>query len=228
MSLKLSRFAIAGLALLAMTTSANSATILIYGQSNASTEVVTSTTGVGGTTFHTGPDGVAVPITVGVTSLGGATPPGGTTLQETFNFTSSAPVSGSGGNFTQGGFSGSFSFGNQVIGTLSNGTLSTQFGTNGTTGSFQSSNVSFTTLGLAILNQLGIPASGVSGIGGTLSMSLGTFSPSAITSLNFSARNGGQFDASAIPEPASVVMASISVIAGLGCFGLRRFYASRA
>lgn len=219
--------ALASLALLAMTTSANSATILVYGQTNTSTEVVTANSSGGTTTFHTGPDSATVPITVGITNIGGVTPPPGTTLPETFTFTSTAPVTGSGGNFTQGGFSGTFSFGTQVIGTVTGGILNTTVGPTGTTGSFQAPNATFTTLGPGILAQLGIPGVGAVA-GGTLSISLGTFSPTALTSLNFSARNSGLVDANAVPEPASVVMASISVIAGLGLFGLRRFNASRA
>jgi len=219
--------ALASLGLLAMTTSANSASILVYGQTNTSTEVVTSASSGGTTTFHTGPDGVATPITVGITSIGGVTPPPGTTLPELFSFTSTAAVSGSGGNFTQGGFNGTFSFGTQVAGTVTNGILNTTFGPNGTTGSFQATNVTFTTLGPAILAQLGIPGVGA-GVPGTFSMSLNTFNPSPPPSLNFSARNSGLLDANLVPEPASVVMASLSVIAGLGLFGLRRFNASRA
>jgi len=217
--------ALASLALLAMSTSASSATILVFGQSNTSTDIVTATNAGGLTTFSSGPGIPAAPITVGVTNIGGVTPPPGTTLPETFSFTSTAPVTGSAGNFSQGGFNGTFSFGTQVVGSVTGGILDTTSGPNGATGSFQATNVTFTTLGPAILAQLGIPGI-VPGLGGTLSFSL--VLTSVPTSLNFTAQNSGLVTANVIPEPASLVMASLSVVAGLGCFGVRRFKASRA
>jgi len=220
-------FAAACVASLAMASSANAATILIFGQANTSTDVVTATNSGGTTNFFTGP-APGAPITVDVTNIGGGTPPPGSTLPETFNFTSTAAVTGSAGNFTQGGFSGTFSFGAQVVGSITGGVLTTLTGPNGTTGSLLATNVSFTTLGPAILAQLGFPPLGPTpaGIGGTLSISLNGFVPSVPGTLNFTAKNAGLVDASVIPEPASVVLASISVIAGLGCYGLRRVKAS--
>jgi len=227
-------FALATLASLAMASSANSATILIFGQ-QSNNDVVTSNTVAGLTTFKSGNGAAALPIPVTISNIGGVTPPAGTTLNETFSFTSSAPITGSGGNFSQAGFAGTFSYvptvgAAQVIGTLTNGVLSTFSGANGTTGSFNSSNVTFTTLGAAILAQLGIPGI-VPGVTGTFSLSLNGFVPPTVTNLNFVAQNSGLVTATApnpIPEPASVVMASISVIAGLGCVGLRKFRAARA
>jgi len=216
--------AVASLALLAMTTSANSATILVFGQANTNTDVVRVANAGGTTTFSTGSALPATAITVGITNIGGVTPPPGTTLPELFTFTSTAAVVGAGGNFTQGGFSGAFSYDGQVAGNVTGGVLTTLTGPNGTTGSFLATNVTFTTLGAAILAQLGNPP--LTAVGGTLSISLNSFIPAIPGTLNFTARNAGLIDATVVPEPASVVMASISVIAGLGCFGLRRFTSS--
>jgi len=44
---------------------------------------------------------------------------------------------------------------------------------------------------------------------------------------NFTAQNTGTFATAAVPEPASVVMASLALVAGLGTFGWRRL-SSRA
>lgn len=223
------RFAFSALASLAMMgASADAATILIFGQQNA-TDVVTSTSTGGTTTFSSGPGVPATPIPVVVTNLGGITPPPpGLVVPETFSFTSSAAVTGSGGNLQQGGFSGSFSFGTQVVGNLTGGILSTFTGPNGTTGSFNSSNVTFTTLGPAILTQLGITAAQLNLVVGTLSFSLNNINPSPQGTLTFTAQNSGLITANVIPEPASVVMTSMALVAGLGGLGLRRVKASRA
>src|SRR5262249_6917104 len=161
---------------------------------------------------------------VGVDNIGGLTPPPGTTLPETFSFTSTAAVSGAAGNFTQGGFSGTFSYGAQVVGSITGGILTTQTGPGGTTGSLLATNVTFTTLGPAILAQLGFASP--AWVVGTLSISLTGFVPAVPGPLTSTAKNAGLIDATVIPDPASVVLASISVIAGLGCFGFRRFKAS--
>jgi len=219
------RLAFTALASLALATSADAATILVFGQSNTSTEVVTSTATGGTTTFSSGPGVPATPITVGVTNIGGVTPPPGTTLPETFSFTSSQAVTGSAGNFTQGGFSGTFSFGNQIVGTLTGGVLTTTTGPAGSTGSFLANNVTFTTLGAGILAQLGNPPLNL--VNGTIAISLANISFSG-TSISFTAQNSGLVTANVIPEPASIVMAGMAVVAGLGGMGLRRIKAARA
>jgi hypothetical protein len=217
--------AIASLAWLAMAMPASSATILTYAQQN-NTDVVKTTVAAGVTTFSTGAAPGANPINVQITTLGGVPAPPNTFVPETFSFTSSAAVTGSGGNFTQGGFSGSFTFGGQLVANIANGVLSTQTGPGGTTGSFESSNVTFSTLGGGILSQLGNPI--LSQLTGTISISLNSFNQNPLGSIVFTAQNAGLITANVIPEPASVVMASVAVVAGLGCFGLRRFKASRA
>jgi len=229
------RFAFAALASLAMATSTNAATILIFGQSN-STEVVRSSNTGSNTTFNTGPGTSGTAITVGVDNFAGQTPPPGTTLLETFNFTSTSGVSGA---FTQPGFTGNFSFVSplrtEIAGTITNGTLTTLNGANGTTGSFLTGNVSYTLLGPGILAQLGLPLSLASPaplpsglVVGTLSIDLNNFNPNTVSSLNFLAQNAGQLTAFVVPEPGSVVMASLAVFTGLGCFGFRRLRASVA
>jgi hypothetical protein len=223
------RFAFSALASLAMMgASADAATILIFGQQNAN-DVVTSTVQGNTTTFSSGPGVPAAPINVVVTNLGGVTPPPpGLVVPETFSFTSTAAITGSGGNLQQGGFSGSFSFGTQVVGTLTGGVLSTFTGPNGTTGSFNSSNVTFTTLGPAILAQLGITAAQLNLVTGTLSFSLNNINPAAPATLTFTAQNSGLITANVVPEPASVVMTSMALVAGLGFVGLRRSKVARA
>jgi len=221
------RLAFAALASLAMMgTSANAATIFIYGQQNA-TDVVTATSSGGSTFFGSGVDGPpADGIFVTVTNIGGATPPPGTpALLETFDFRSTGPITTTAAGTTQTGFTGSFSFGTQVIGTVTNGVLTTSVSGQNTSGSFRSDNVTFTTLGAAILAQLGIPGI-VPGLSGSLSISLINLQGNPAT-LNFTAQNSGTISAT-VPEPASVVMTSMALVAGLGCFGLRRAKASRA
>jgi len=214
------RLAFAALASLAMATSADADTILIFGQ-QLNVNSVTSTSAGGTTTFST----TATPVIV--TNLGGLTAPPGTIAPETFSFTSNGPITGSDGNLMQGGFSGNFSFGGQVVGSLTNGVLSTFTGPNGTTGSFNSSNVTFTALGALILQQLGIPAVSPL-VQGTFSLSLNNFLPTTVNSLNFTAQNSGLVTANVVPEPASVVMMSMALVAGLDTLGLRRIKASQA
>jgi len=221
------RFAFAALASLAMMgTSADAATIFIYGQQN-SNDVVTVQSSGGSTLFSSGVDGPpAEAINIIATSVGGVTPSPALILPETFSFTSSGPITVTAAGTTQTGFSGSFSFGNQVIGNVTNGVLTASASGANTSGSFRSDNVTFTTLGAAILAQLGI--SGITpGLTGSLSISLVNLQGNVAT-LNFTAQNSGNISANVVPEPASVVMTSMALVAGLGCVGLRRAKASRA
>jgi len=214
MKISLSRITYSALASLAlMATSADAATILTFGQQQP-VNSITSSVAAGTTTFAS----AGTPITV--TNIGGITPPlGAPPIAEIFSFTSSAAVATVGDTTTQGGFSGTFNFGGQVVGTLTGGVLTTR----GDTGNFTATNVTFTTLNPAILNQLGITAGQIGGLVGSLSLSLINVAGSGVS---FTAQNSGLV--SAVPEPASVVMMGMAVVAGLGGMGLRRVKASRA
>jgi len=228
------RFAFAALASLAMMgTSADAAIIFVYSQQNVS-DVVTVQSSGGSTILTTGIDGPpAEPINVVVSNLGGITPPSNPqtgapfTLAETFDFRSSGPITTTAAGTTQTGFAGSFSFGNQVIGNVTNGVLTASGSGANASASFRSDNVTFTALGAAILAQLGI--SGITpGLTGAISIALTPNIGGNVTGLNFTAVNSGNISANVVPEPASVVMTSMALVAGLGCFGLRRAKASRA
>jgi len=220
-----------GLAFLAAFTLAsttNAAPILDFGQSSGANTVTSSNTG-NNTTFST------TGTTVGVTALAGVAPPTPTNFTETFNFTSSQAPVGSDGNIAQGGFNGAFSYSVpggavQVAGNVTNGSLSTVTnGTGGTTANFNSSQVTFTTVAPAILTQAFGSVVPLNTLTGNFSLTLNNLNPATPTSLAFNARAAGIITATqAIPEPTSVVMASMALVAGLGGLGVRRFKASRA
>jgi len=223
------RIAFSALASLAMATSANAAPILDFSQSSPGNTVVSDNTG-NNTTFST-----SVPTQVLVGAVAGVPAPPNTLYTETFSFTSNQAPVGSGGNITQGGFSGTFTYTNtltgvvQVAGSVQNATLSTiTNGPGGTTATFNASNVTFTTIAGPILTQAGLPAN-VGLLNGTYSLTLNNLNPNITTSLDFSGRAAGIITAQvAVPEPASVVMTSMALVAGFGGLGLRRIKASRA
>jgi len=230
-----------GLAFLATFTLAsttNAAPILEFSQFTPGNLNITSVNSGNNTTLSTipAPPLPALPTQVTVSKLAGVSAPPNTLFNEAFSFTSSTAPTGSDGNITQGGFSGTFSYVNattgvvQVAGTVSNAILSTvtTAGGGGTTVNFNTSNVTFTTIAAPILLQtFGTSAIPLNTISGTYQLTL-TPTPSTTTSLNFTASAGGIITAQVVPEPASVVMASMALVAGLGGLGVRRFKASRA
>jgi len=179
---------------------------------------------------------VTSPTNVAVGKVVGQTAPPGTQYVETFTLSSTTAPSGSDGNITQGGFSGSFSYALpgvggavQVAGNVTGGILTTVTnGAGGTTVNFNTSNVQFTTIAPAILLQaFGSTTIPLSSLIGTFQLALTPASPN-LTGLNFTASAGGAITAQSVPEPASVVMASMALVAGLGGVGVRRIKASRA
>lgn len=218
---------LAFLATFSLASSTNAAPILDFGQSSGANTITSSNAGNNTTLATTGTQ-------VGVTALAGVSAPAGTFFTENFSFTSSQAPVGSDGNITQGGFNGTFSYLApngvvQVAGTVTNGTLSTVTnGLGGTTANFNASNVTFTTVAPAILQTAFGSVPALNTLTGNFSLTLNNLNPTTTTSLNFTARAGGIITAQVVPEPASVVMASMAVVAGLGGVGLRRFKASRA
>jgi hypothetical protein len=204
----------------------NAAPILDFSQSTPGNVVVST-----GTNLSTNNTQVLVGALAGVPA------PPNTLFTETFSFSSTAAPTGSPGNQTQGGYSGMFTYTNlltgviQVQGTVSGAVLSTFTtpGGTGTTASFNSSNVTFTNVAAPILQQaFGTSAIPLNTLTGTFSLTLNNLDPQTSPTLAFNARAAGIITAQVIPEPTSVVMASMACVAGLGGLGLRRIKASRA
>jgi hypothetical protein len=203
----------------------NAAPILDFSQSTPGNVVVST-----GTNLSTNNTQVLVGALAGVPA------PPNTLFTETFSFSSTAAPTGSPGNQTQGGYSGMFTYTNlltgviQVQGTVSGAVLSTFTtpGGTGTTASFNSSNVTFTNVAGPILTQAFGAVVPLNLLSGTFSLTLNNLDPQTAPTLAFNARAAGIITAQVIPEPTSVVMASMACVAGLGGLGLRRIKASRA
>lgn len=223
------RFAFSALASVAlMATSANAAPILDFSQQTPANSVISTNAGNNSTLSTAGTQ-------VGVTALAGVGTNPVPTFIENFSFTSSQAPVGSDGNITQGGFNGTFSYIApngvvQVAGNVIGGILSTVTtpGGGGTTANFNASNVVFTTIAPAILQQAFGFAPPLNLLQGNFSLTLNNLNPLTTTSLNFTARAAGIITAQVVPEPASVVMMSMALVAGIGGMGLRRLKASRA
>jgi len=210
----------------------NAAEILNFSQQTPG-NVTTSTNAGNNTTFS-----VTNPLaTVQASKVAGVTAPPSTLFTETFNFTSStAPVNLGGGNVSQGGFNGTFTYFDAqlnltVAGNVQNATLSlVNNGSGGTTGNFNASQVTFTNITPSILTTAFGTAPPLSSLIGNLSLTLNDLNPINPTSLNFQGSATGIITAqiTSVPEPASIVMASLALVAGLGGVGLRRIKASRA
>jgi len=222
------RFGFSALASLALAASANAAPILDFSQSTPANTVIATNTG-NNTTLST----AGTQVTVG--ALAGIPAPPNTIFTENFSFSSTAAITGTAGNQTQGGFNGTFQYIApngvvQVAGTVTNATLSTITNGPATTASFNASNVTFTTIAPAILATAFPPFPNVplNLLTGTFSLTLNNLNPQITSSFNFTSRAAGIITAQVIPEPASVVMTSMALVAGLGGLGLRRVKASRA
>jgi len=211
----------------------NAASIVEFSQATPGTGTIRSVNAGNNTTLST-----LAPTSVDVGKVAEQPAPAGLQYIETFSFTSTTPPSGADGNMMQGGFgnavgSGTFTYTlngvTQVAGTATNGILQTiTNGAGGTTVNFNTSNVTFTTIAAPILQQaFGTSNIPLSSLIGTYQLTL-TPNPNPTSSLTFFASAGGIITAQVVPEPASVVMASMALVAGLGVAGVRRIKASRA
>jgi hypothetical protein len=244
---KLTLFAAACVAALALSTPASAATILQFAQSNSS-DFVSSAVSGNTTTLTT--NGVLNPHSIAITiSQDGIAQGVNAPAFETF-FPglggSTALISTTGGNGPppgQVGFNGTIVISSGPNGTglniltavIGNGRLDALQG--GTTASFQASNgatnggspvtVTLTSADPNITPLLS-PPGGPSP--GAVSLSLVNITPTQTGAgfTSFTAQNTGNFSTVAIPEPASFISASTALLAGLGCFGWSRRKSSKA
>lgn len=244
MRFPLTRVAIACLASLALATSANAANILQFQQVSNVDAVVASNPG-GSTTTTTLTTSPATGIPVTIISIGTIT---GLTIQATEIFsvppTSSTAATNVSGNISQSGYNGTiqligtpgtpFAGQNILTTTFTNATLSGQTGGNSGTlnGSQPPNTVVFTSANPIVIAALGgTTATGAFSLAFSNLTSTGGdgLSINGNTVAAFTAQNTGTFSTSVvIPEPTSIVLAGMSVLAGLGCHGWRRLRASRA
>lgn len=235
---KLTRFAITGLAALAMATSASADTILQFAQQATNTTPIAAVASGGVTTLSTtGPGSTAgsVPVLIG---FGGAPPTIAAFETFTTPLTSGATANQAGTMITQDAYGGTIKF----------SSLAGGGGTNFLTASFSGGLFSGTAGGNSAALSASAPPSVVTfssdipalqvliaaSTGRNLALSFSgltnplSLTPPPPTVSGFNASNTGTFSTNAIPEPTSVVMASISALVGLGCYGLRRFKVSQA
>jgi len=234
------RFAFAGLAALALATSASAATILQFKQTSSvpPDQVTATNTGTpnGTTVLTTGsalvPGGIPVDLTIGPATI---------SANEFFvapGLTSSPPGSATlvGTTVTQDGYSGTIQFigtgvnagVNILTATFTGGTLSGALNgaSAGLNASAPTNNVVFTSAFAPVIALMG-----GNNVPGGFNISFSnipalTISNNSIAS--FTAQNSGTFSTSVIPEPTSIVMAGMSVVAGLGFHELRRLSSSRS
>jgi len=216
---------LAFLAAFSLANAANAATILVYGQNATQTEVVSE--GVsGGRTFLTsgpGPVTTATPISVSTTSLGVLAPPPGGAILSTANIDLRSNLVAAPGAMSLGGFFGTITLASvgppstpQLTATVTNGTLTL----NTTGGATFLGDAVFTGLNGAIVAQIG----GTSAFG-SASLSFSNVNGNLLS--GFTAQNGGTFSG-VVPEPMSLVSASIAGFAGVGLFGFRRLRSSKS
>jgi hypothetical protein len=227
------KFVLACLASLAVATSVDAAAILqVQQQDNTQTPIVFSASGSTTTvsTTGTGATGLTPPGWVPVLVKIGAAPIAQPAFMSfTSALTSSAVATTTNGQINQGGYSGTIQFNftstpatltNILTVTFTNGTFSGAVGGNSValTAAQPPNSVTY------VSNTNPELVAGLNQRDFSLSFS-GLTSPLALTGStigNNSASVTGTFSGSVVPEPASVVMMSISAIAGLGYYGFRR------
>jgi len=228
--------AVAFVASLTLASSAGAETILQFTQTNPANVVTADAVGSTTTLTTSAPGfGGSIPVTIG--NIGNVQLPPILTIPafETFTgVTTTGPAVLAGGLISQP-ISGSIAITAAVGGAGINyltvsftGILSGSPGTGAPTLSASSQvagqSVTYTSSDPRVLPFL-------PGITRDFSLAFSNVSPglsiTGTTISDFTGQNSGTF-AAFIPEPASIVMAGTSVLAGLGCFGLRRFKASKA
>jgi hypothetical protein len=219
--------AVACLASLGLANSASATTILQFTQTNPN-DVITGTAAAGVTTLTTNSAAAPGSIPVLIVNVGGAPLPIPILAFETFTGVHSVGAASLvGGTITQM-FTGTIAITSLAGGAGTNFLTATFTDTvagaaGGSSGSMFAAqppdSVAFTSSFPVV--QAFINASverdmslGFTGISPSLSITGGTIA-------SFTTQNVGTF-AAVIPEPASVVSASMAVLAGLGCLGLRR------
>jgi hypothetical protein len=243
------RIAFAAFASLAMASSANADAILQFTQQNQSQSPVIATNPTSNTTrltsTGTGAAGAIPPgwIPVFITFP----PPGGgpTPLPQAafMTFEVAGLNSGVGGatqtgtSISQDSYTGTIRFNSNVTGTGTNFLTATFTGgavsgpQNGNSAGLAASQPPTTVTFTSDIPAITAVIAASPGRNFALSFS-GLTSPLVLTGPlptidGFLASNTGTFS-TIIPEPSSIVMASISALAGLGCLGLRRFKATQA
>jgi hypothetical protein len=241
MSSKLTLFAAACVASLALSTSASAATILAFSQ-QTSTDFVQAVVSGSTTTLSThGPAGTPLSIPITITQEGNNQNVSIAAF-ETFLPNLVSTTAGSGPPPLQNGFNGTIiiSAGQNGTGALfltaviTNGRLSA----NGNAGGFDASSGT-TNGGSPVTVTLTSPDPNISPLltppggptQGAVSLSLVNINPAQTGAgfTGFTAQNTGNFSTvAAVPEPASIVSASTVLLVGLGFFGWSRRKSSKA
>jgi hypothetical protein len=228
-------FAAACVASLAMSSSANAAMILSFG---IGTGPGTKTASVSGSTTTLSTNS-AVPLfggafPVSITTIGNVTLPPilSISAKETFTGVASTGAATNVGGTISQPFSGVISYLDPTNPAINYLTITFAGVLRGSTGGLSASltadntvagqSVSFTSTDVRVIPFLADPIKifevGLTGLSAPLAIS-GT----TIAGFTTSNESGNVSSFPIIPEPASIVMASTAVLAGLGCFGWRRY-----
>jgi len=230
------KFAMAGLASIAMATTANAAAILGFSQQdNAQTPVVYPPNGTGTTINSTGTGSVNGWIPVFVTIGQGGGDPQPAFMKFTTPLTTGNAATTNGGTVNQTGFTGTIEFNFQQVSNPLTNILTINFNGGLLAGLVSGKAVGLTastppnTVTYMSTNPNPLIANLFAGLDEhdfNLSFT-GLVNPLGTSGTGNNASSiGGLFSAAVIPEPSSIVMLSISALAGLGVYGVRRFRAS--
>jgi hypothetical protein len=224
--------AVACLASLGLASQARATTILQFSELNQ-TDVVTATTSGGVTTFTTNSATNPGFIPVAFSNLAGIGGPGGQAngFEQFVNVTSTSAPAHAGGQLTQT-YSGTINFfltavGGGIGSQLLTVTFSVGNFMGAETGNSASLNASTPPDTVVFTSTNATMAAAIAGaVGRNFSLSFSNLSPSIPTSGGLVSpttfNNAGTFSVTAIPEPASLISSSLALLAGLGCYRLRR------
>jgi hypothetical protein len=223
----------ASLALLAMATAADAAFILQFTQNTLpGVNPINYTPAGSGSTITSNGTGVVngtwVPVNVVLGSAGG--PSQAAFMSFTSPLTTPNAATQNGTTVNQTGYTGTIEFNFAPSSTLASNILTVNFNNGVLSGTFGGNAVGLTsaqppnsvTYSSTLFPNLfaGLPQHDFA-----LSFS-GLVTPLGNGAGNNASSVSGTFSASAVPEPASIVMLSISALGGLGFYGVRRFRAS--